>query len=83
MWDLQAVIVKSNDDVRQEVFVMQLISFYEEIFKQAGIAIWLRPYKIISTGNSTGLIAVSLSACLVHRQCIMSDFCAFLFLSVI
>ena len=57
MWDLQAVIVKSNDDVRQEVFVMELISFYEEVFKQAGLAIWLRPYKIISTGNSTGLIA--------------------------
>ncbi len=31
LWDLQAVIVKSNDDVRQEVFVMQLISFYEEV----------------------------------------------------
>jgi len=56
-WDLQAVIVKSNDDVRQEVFVMELISFYEEVFKQAGLAIWLRSYMIISTGNNTGLIA--------------------------
>ena len=28
-----------------------------QVFKQAGLAIWLRPYKIISTGNSTGLIA--------------------------
>jgi len=52
------VIVKSNDDVRQEVFIMQLIAFYEEIFKQNGVGIWLRPYKIMSTGNSTGLIAV-------------------------
>lgn len=57
-WDLQAVIVKSNDDVRQEVFIMQLIAFYEEVFKQNGVGIWLRPYKIMSTGNSTGLIAV-------------------------
>lgn len=29
LWDLQAVIIKSNDDVRQEVFIMQLISFFE------------------------------------------------------
>lgn len=57
-WDLQAVIVKSHDDVRQEVFIMQLIAFYEEVFKQNGVGIWLRPYKIMSTGNSTGLIAV-------------------------
>lgn len=28
-WDMQAVIAKSNDDVRQEVFIMQLIAFYE------------------------------------------------------
>lgn len=56
-WDLQAVIVKSHDDVRQEVFIMELISFYEEVFRLAGLAIWLRSYKIISTGNSTGLIA--------------------------
>lgn len=52
------MIVKSNDDVRQEVFIMQLIAFYEEVFKQNGVGIWLRPYKIMSTGNSTGLIAV-------------------------
>lgn len=26
---MQAVIAKSNDDVRQEVFIMQLIAFYE------------------------------------------------------
>lgn len=29
------------------------------MFKQAQVPCWLRPYKIISTGNSTGLIAVS------------------------
>jgi hypothetical protein len=29
------------------------------MFTQAGIPLWIRPYKIISTGNSTGLIAVS------------------------
>lgn len=30
----------------------------QEIFGLAGIPIWLKPYKIISTGNSTGLIQV-------------------------
>src|SRR5690606_12915571 len=29
LWKLDGLIAKSNDDLRQEVFVMQLISFYQ------------------------------------------------------
>jgi phosphatidylinositol kinase/protein kinase (PI-3 family) len=57
-WGLQTVIAKSNDDLRQEVFVMQLISFYDEVFKKEKLDLWVKPYSILSTGKSTGLIQV-------------------------
>ena len=43
-WTLTSLIVKSNDDVRQEVFVMQLIRYCHGIFPHDYC--WLRPYHI-------------------------------------
>lgn len=37
---------------------MQLLSFFQQIFDQEGLPLWLRPYRILSTGASTGLIEV-------------------------
>ena len=53
---ISSVIVKSNDDVRQEVFVMQMIHYYQSVFSNAGLPIWLRPYRILSCSKTTGLI---------------------------
>jgi phosphatidylinositol 4-kinase len=55
-WDMQGVIVKSNDDLRQEQFIMQLIELSKEAFELAGLELWLSPYRIIATGRSTGII---------------------------
>ena len=55
-WDLLGVIIKSNDDLRQESFVMQLIELCREAFQEAGLELWLHPYRILSTGRSTGII---------------------------
>jgi len=44
------IIVKSNDDVRQEQFAMQLISQFEQIFKLKKLDLWLKPYEILGTG---------------------------------
>lgn len=57
-WDLVSMIVKSNDDVRQEVCVIHLIELCGVIFREARLALWLRPYSIISTSATTGLIEV-------------------------
>jgi len=57
-WRLSTLIAKSFDDLRQEVLVMQLLSFFQQIFHQEGLPLWLRPYRILSTGASTGLIEV-------------------------
>ncbi|CAM9149230.1 unnamed protein product [Phaeothamnion confervicola] len=57
-WGLERMICKSNDDLRQEVFVMQLIGFYREVFQKERLRLWLQPYRILSTGKTTGLIEV-------------------------
>ena len=53
-WDLAGVIVKSNDDLRQESFVMQLIQLCQEAFESAGLDLWVHPYHILATGRTTG-----------------------------
>lgn len=55
-WDLTGVIVKSNDDLRQEAFVMQLIELCQEAFEMAGLELWVQPYRILATGRTTGII---------------------------
>jgi phosphatidylinositol 4-kinase len=55
-WDLNGVIVKANDDLRQEAFVMQLIELCREAFDEAGLELWLLPYRILATGRTTGII---------------------------
>lgn len=55
-WDLIGCIVKSNDDLRQEAFVMQLIVLCDEAFCTAGLDLWIHPYNIVATGRSTGII---------------------------
>lgn len=51
-------MAKSFDDLRQEVLVMQLISYFDQIFKSEQLSLWLHPYRILSTGASTGLLEV-------------------------
>jgi len=38
------------------VFVMQMIHFYQSVFMSEGLPIWLKPYRILSTSKTTGLI---------------------------
>ena len=49
-WKLIRIIVKANDDVRQEQFAMQLISQFDQIFKQKKLDMWMKPYEILATG---------------------------------
>lgn len=55
-WDIVSMIGKSYDDLRQEVFTLQVIQKFIEIFKAAKLPMWLRSYRIIATSSSTGLI---------------------------
>lgn len=55
-WDIVSMIGKSNDDLRQEVFTLQVIQKFIEIFRAAKLPLWLRSYRIIATSSSAGLI---------------------------
>lgn len=55
-WDCVAFIVKSNDDLRQEVLCQQLIRQLQDIFTSADLPLRLLPYSIIATSASTGMI---------------------------
>ena len=54
--EIVSCLAKSNDDLRQEVFIMQMIHYYKSVFAQAKLPLWLKTYRILSTGSSTGLI---------------------------
>ena len=55
-WRLDGLIAKSNDDLRQEVFVMQLITYFDDILRRAEVDALLYTYRIVSTSKTTGLI---------------------------
>ncbi len=56
--EIVTLMAKSNDDLRQEVFVMQMIHYFESVFAKSNVPIWLKTYRILSTSKSTGLIEV-------------------------
>ncbi|ERN05182.1 phosphatidylinositol 4-kinase beta 1 [Amborella trichopoda] len=55
-WDLRSLIVKSGDDCRQEHLAVQLISHFYDIYQEAGLPLWLRPYEVLVTSSYTALI---------------------------
>lgn len=62
-WQLFSVIVKTNDDLRQEVFTMQLIKKFRSIFEYESLSLWLRTYRIVATGANIGLLETINDAC--------------------
>ncbi|CAM9117273.1 unnamed protein product [Chrysoparadoxa australica] len=55
-WCLMPVIVKSNDDLRQEQAVSQLLKQFESIFKSGDVGVYVRSYEILATSPRAGLI---------------------------
>jgi phosphatidylinositol 4-kinase B len=53
---LLPVIVKSNDDLRQEECAGQLIFQMHQILLEGGVDCWLRPYGIIAMSPDCGII---------------------------
>ena len=49
-------IAKANDDLRQELLAMQLIKFFDKIFKEEKLPLHLHPYEILITSSSSGLL---------------------------
>ena len=60
-WELASFIVKSNDDLRQEVFIMQMIRFFDSIWPKE--LTWLNCYFIEATGPDVCALSLSLPTC--------------------
>ena len=56
-------IAKADDDLRQEVLAMQLIKFFDKIFKKENIQLKLHPYEILITSSSSGLLEFLQNTC--------------------
>ncbi len=55
-YEVKNFIAKANDDLRQELMTMQLIKRFGDIFKAAEIPLKLKPYEILITSPTSGLI---------------------------
>jgi len=55
-WRLVPVIIKANDDLRQEMFASQLVKQIAMILEAAEIPVYIRPYDIIATSHNAGII---------------------------
>ena len=58
-------IAKADDDLRQELLAMQLIKFFDKIFKKENIQLKLHPYEILITSSSSGLLEFLQNTCSV------------------
>uniref|UniRef100_A0A0E0IZI0 1-phosphatidylinositol 4-kinase n=1 Tax=Oryza nivara TaxID=4536 RepID=A0A0E0IZI0_ORYNI len=65
-WDLRSVIVKSGDDCRQEHLAVQLVAHLYDIYQEAGLPLWLRPYEVIVTSAYTALIETIPDTASIH-----------------
>ncbi|CBN79112.1 phosphatidylinositol 4-kinase [Ectocarpus siliculosus] len=57
-WKLLPIIVKANDDLRQEQFVGHLVAVFDQIFKAAKLGARLDPYEIMATSPTAGVIEI-------------------------
>ena len=55
-WRLSQIVVKSGDDVRQEVLASQLVRMFRKVFEEESLPLWLRPYDVVVTGVDSGLM---------------------------
>lgn len=55
-WSLVSMIVKTGDDLRQEMMCYQLLQTFKNIWELEKIPLYIRPYKIIVWSAEGGLI---------------------------
>ncbi|CCM02364.1 uncharacterized protein FIBRA_04459 [Fibroporia radiculosa] len=65
-WDCVSVIVKTGGDLRQEQLAVQLIQEFEKIWKEENCPCWVRYFRILITGSTSGLVETITDAVSIH-----------------
>ncbi|KZP11963.1 hypothetical protein FIBSPDRAFT_799570 [Athelia psychrophila] len=65
-WDCISVIVKTGGDLRQEQLAVQLIHEFEQIWQEEKCGCWVRYFRILITGGTSGLIETITDAVSIH-----------------
>jgi phosphatidylinositol 4-kinase B len=60
------MIVKTGADLRQEQMAVQLIKEFARIFKAEHCRCYLRPFQVIITGPTSGLVETITDAVSIH-----------------
>ncbi|KZT09426.1 kinase-like protein [Laetiporus sulphureus 93-53] len=65
-WDCASVIVKTGGDLRQEQLAVQLIQEFDKIWKEENCPCWVRYFRILITGSTSGLVETITDAVSIH-----------------
>lgn len=65
-WDCVSVIVKTGGDLRQEQLAVQLIHQFQRIWQEEHCQCWVRYFRILVTGGSSGLVETITDAVSIH-----------------
>ena len=66
-WRLLPMIVKSGDDLRQELLAFQFLRKLQEIWEAEHVPVFVRPSKILVLSNDSGMIEPILNAVSLHQ----------------
>ncbi|KAF8798036.1 kinase-like protein [Phlegmacium glaucopus] len=65
-WDCVSVIVKTGGDLRQEQLAVQLIREFQGIWAEERCLCWVKYFRIMITGSSSGLVETITDAVSIH-----------------
>ncbi|KAF5380809.1 hypothetical protein D9615_003968 [Tricholomella constricta] len=65
-WDCVSVIIKTGGDLRQEQLAVQLIQEFQRIWEEEKCPCWVRYFRILITGGTSGLVETITDAVSIH-----------------
>uniref|UniRef100_A0A0N5A9R0 Phosphatidylinositol 4-kinase beta n=1 Tax=Syphacia muris TaxID=451379 RepID=A0A0N5A9R0_9BILA len=66
-WKLLPVIIKTGDDLRQELLAYQLLTTLKNIWLEERVDLYLRPSRIVVCSRSSGMIEPIVNASSLHQ----------------